>query len=402
MSELERRVGRALRGLPDAPAESRRRAEEAALAALPAPGRRRRPAPWAVVLAAGAAAVVACGAALAATDRLEVRIGSEPAGERPAARPAAVTDRVSVPAGADGAAVLAGGRMWLRTRSGLGVQGLAATAVELSPNARYAAVGLGRSLVAMAPDGRRAWSHPTPGPVVAAAWAPNPILIAYVVRRGAGYELRTIEGDGDGDRLVDSDVAAVRPSWRADAKALAYVDAAGRAHVVGGPSPAVAEPVRPPGGRVGTVAFAPAGERLALVTAGANPRIAIASGTRVSVFAPVAGSRARATAAAWASPDELVVAGVERGGAARGRVWTLPVLGSGAAKISGSAHGPAVAAVAPLGGRGGLALAVRTAGGLQVWETDRPSPGREGELVPERILLSVTAAAGSPATLSIR
>ncbi len=78
------------------------------------------------------------------------------------------------------------------------------------------------------PDGRRAWSHPTPGPVVAAAWAPNPIVIAYVVRRGGANELHVIEGDGDRDQLVDADVAPVRPSWRADTQALAYVGRDGR------------------------------------------------------------------------------------------------------------------------------------------------------------------------------
>ena len=47
----------------------------------------------------------------------------------------------------------------------MGIAGAAA----LSPHALFIAAGIGRSLVAMAPDGRRAWSHPAGGKVVAIA-----------------------------------------------------------------------------------------------------------------------------------------------------------------------------------------------------------------------------------------
>ena len=142
---------------------------------------------------------------------------------------------------------MAWGRLRLGTRAGVGVQRLAATTAELSPNALFAAAGLGDSLVAMAPDGRRAWSAPTPGEVAAIAWAPNPIAVAYVVRRGTRHELRVIEGDGDDDRLVDPDVRPVRPAWRADTHALAYVGADCAARVAAYPSLATADVLGPPG-----------------------------------------------------------------------------------------------------------------------------------------------------------
>ena len=156
---------RAPRGAP--PTRRARRPRRPPGAAGP-PARR-----WLLAAAAAVAAVVVAGAALAATDRLDVRLGAPPA---PTGRGGwdAARGVVQLPDGTQGMALVAGGRLWLGTREGLGVQGLAVSTAELSPNALYAAVGIGRSLVAIAPDGRRAWSHPTPGPVVAAAWAPNP------------------------------------------------------------------------------------------------------------------------------------------------------------------------------------------------------------------------------------
>ena len=45
--------------------------------------------------------------------------------------------------------------------------------------------------------------------------------------RGGDSQLRTIEGDGDHDRLLDRAVRPVVPSWRADSLAVAYVGAGG-------------------------------------------------------------------------------------------------------------------------------------------------------------------------------
>jgi hypothetical protein len=80
----------------------------------------------------------------------------------------------------------------------------------------------------MAPNGRTAWAHETRGEVEAITWAPDGLRIAYVVRLAHRFELRTIEGDGDHDRLLDARVRPVPPTWRPDSLALAYVGAGGR------------------------------------------------------------------------------------------------------------------------------------------------------------------------------
>ena len=83
----------------------------------------------------------------------------------------------------------------------------------------------------MAPDGRRAWSHPAGGKVVAIAWAPDGFRIAYVVHAGRRFVLHVIYGNGIHDTTIDRSVRAVRPSWRADSLAFAYVGGGGRAVV---------------------------------------------------------------------------------------------------------------------------------------------------------------------------
>ena len=57
------------------------------------------------------------------------------------------------------------------------------SAAALSPRALYVAAGIGHSLVAMAPNGDRAWSRSAGGTVTAVAWAPDGIRIAYVVQK---------------------------------------------------------------------------------------------------------------------------------------------------------------------------------------------------------------------------
>src|SRR5947208_1858917 len=61
-----------------------------------------------------------------------------------------------------------------------------------------------------------------------AAWSPDGLKIAYVVRTRRGAQLRLIEGDGDHDRLLDARVAPAKPAWRHDSLRIGYVRANGR------------------------------------------------------------------------------------------------------------------------------------------------------------------------------
>jgi hypothetical protein len=220
-SGLERRLSAALdrpRPTKDATAHAR----AAALATLPQPSRRSMT--W-VALVAAAAALGAVGvgaAALAATGKLHVDLGA------PTPRPAPVQTRLTLPPRTHGIAIVAGGKLWLATRGGLRIEGMPASTAELSPRALYAVVGLGSSLVAFAPRQRRAWTQRTPGPPLAAAWSPDGLKIAYIVRTRRGAQLRLIEGDGDHDRLLERHVGALRPTWFADSLRIVYARANGR------------------------------------------------------------------------------------------------------------------------------------------------------------------------------
>jgi hypothetical protein len=392
VDDLERRLRDLRHQLPDPPEESRRRVERAVLEALRARQRPARPR-WVVVAASLAIGACAAGAALAATDNLDVRIGPP---KEPAAAPA--PGPVRVPAGLDGVALVAGDRLWLGTRSGLGVQGLAVSAAELSPSALYAAVGIGGSLVAMAPDGREAWSHPTGGRVVAAAWAPNPIVVAYVVRRGERNELRVIEGNGRNDQLVDADVGRARPSWRADTHAIAYVGADGRPRVADYPGLASREVDAPPG-RVSAVAFAPDGERLALARAEGGLAVSVRGDEASGGWVPLGGRRTALAALAWGTSQELLVGGADPSDPSGARLWRVFAGAMGVGKPSAQAPAAGLAALAPLGDDRVVA-AVRTGRGVQVWEADLPSG--EAALAPTRVLLRVPAPTGAPVALSTR
>jgi hypothetical protein len=230
-SDTESRLGELFAQLPKPDAEVGDRALARALDALPlTASRRHRPAltirALVFVLAAVIALLAASAGALAAVGALHVSFGQSP--HRSPQRSASPASQLAVPHGARGVAVTVDGRLWLTTASGLRLQGLPVTAAALSPHARYVAVGLGKALVAMAPEGRRAWSHPTPGHVVAIGWAPNGLRIAYIVKTGGRFRLYAIEGNGDHNHLIDPTVRATTPTWRGDSLALAYVSGGGR------------------------------------------------------------------------------------------------------------------------------------------------------------------------------
>jgi hypothetical protein len=200
--------------------------------------------------------VIATGS-LAAAGALHVSFGAK-------AKPRAAAMQLTLPKGANGIAAIVDGRLMMVTKSGFRLQGLPVSSVALSPHALFVAAGIGSSLVAMAPGGRRAWSHPAGGKVVAIAWAPDGLRIAYVVHAGRHFVLHVIYGNGIHDLTIDRSVRAVRPSWRADSLAFAYVGGGGRAVVydLGHKSHRVAAAAVP----VTHVAFAPTGSTLAAAT----------------------------------------------------------------------------------------------------------------------------------------
>jgi len=261
-AELEQQLRAAFGRLPKPSREASARARSAALAAI-GPSGGRSSSVLVLVFVAVAFAVGAGAAALAATGNLRVDIGARQKPARP------VPTRLSVPPGSHGLALVAGGKLWLATRNGLRIEGMPVSAAELSPRALYAVVGLGSSLVALAPGNRRPWVHPTGGRVAAASWSPDGLKIAYVVARPGGYQLRIIEGDGSPDGLLVGHVGAVKPSWRPDALAVAYVDSRGRAAVY---DLATGKPrtfdTQKCVGRARAVAYAPLGRRLAVAGVG--------------------------------------------------------------------------------------------------------------------------------------
>jgi hypothetical protein len=272
-SELERRLEGMLAEAPEPDAGAGEEALHRALQTLHPSGTPHRGLRTAVLVFATALVllVIAAGS-LAAAGALHVSFGAKKKA------PPAVTQLV-LPKGANGITAIVGGRLSVAIKGGFRLQA-PATAAALSPHALYVAAGIGNSLVAMAPSGRKAWTHPTGGKVVAIAWAPDGLEIAYVVRSGGRLELHLIYGNGRRDATIDRSVRAIRPSWRADSLALAYVGAGGKAivydlshqrhRIFGNTAP------------VTHLAFAPSGKTLALAT----PDSALVEGKKV-VTGPV-------------------------------------------------------------------------------------------------------------------
>ena len=261
-SELERRLEGLLADAPEPEAGAGEEALHRALRALrPAAPARRGLRTAVLVFATAVVLLVIAAGSLAAAGALHVSFGAKAKPKRPPA-PA----HLSLPQGASGIAAIVDGRLSVVTKGGFRLQGLPVSAAALSPHALYVAAGIGTSLVAMKPDGHQAWSHPTGGSVVAIAWAPDGLRIAYVVRRGHRFALHLIWGNGKNDTTIERSVRAVRPSWRADSLAFAYVGAGGKAivydlahrsrSVVGGAAP------------VTHLAFSPVGKTLVVATPG--------------------------------------------------------------------------------------------------------------------------------------
>ena len=268
-TELERRLEGMLAEAPDPDAGAGEEALVRAISALrPAAGGRRGLRAAVVVFAAITVLLAIAAGSLAAAGALHVSFGAKK--QQP------VTTQLALPKGAHGIAALVDGRLSVLTRGGFRLQGLAATAAALSPHALYVAAGIGDSLVAMKPDGHQVWSHPAGGRVVAIAWAPDALRIAYVAQRGNRLALHVIWGTGTHDFTIDRSVRAVRPSWRADSLALAYVGAGGKAIVydLEHESRNILRTAAP----VTHLAFAPVGRTLLVAT----PDSAILAGQKVA------------------------------------------------------------------------------------------------------------------------
>jgi hypothetical protein len=308
-TDLEARLRRRL-SLPASSGDAEERGLRRALGALPAAERpRHRVRALTFALAATVAGMTIAAGALAAAGALHVSIG-----RTSKASPRATASTLVLPSGLNGIAAVIDGRLWLTTKGGTRIEGLPVASAELSPHALYVGAGIGHTLVVMAPNGRRAWAHATRGDVSAISWAPDGLLIAYVVHVGGGFQLRMIEGDGDHDRLIDPSVRAVRPSWRADALALAYVGAGGHAVVYD-----LAHRSRTVTGAadgVDVVAFAPKGKALAIAS---RHRVWLTTRARRPIF--VATEKAVLSSIAW-TQRALAVAVDPAGG--KGFVRLIP------------------------------------------------------------------------------
>jgi len=257
-SEVERRLEAMFSEAPEPDPGAGEEALHRALHALhPVAAPRRGLRTAVLAFAAAILLLVIAAGSLAAVGALHVSLGAKP-------KPRPVATQLVLPRGANGVAAIVDGRLSMVTRGGFRLQGLPVSTAALSPRALFVAAGIGNSLVAMAPDGRRAWSHPAGGKVVAIAWAPDGFRIAYIVHSGHRFVLHVIYGNGIHDTTIDRSVRAVTPSWRADSLAFAYVGRGGRAVVydIGHERHRVAVTAAP----VTHVAFAPTGTKLAVAT----------------------------------------------------------------------------------------------------------------------------------------
>jgi hypothetical protein len=258
-SDLERRLEAMLAEAPDPDPGAGEEALQRALHALqPAAAPHRGLRAGVLAFAAIVVLLVIAAGSLGAVGALHVSFGTK------AKKPSPPTMPLTLPQGADGILAIVDGRLSVVTKTGFRLQGLQASAATLSPHAVYVAAGLRNSLVAMAPDGRRPWSHPAGGRVVAISWAPDAIRIAYVVHVGHRFVLHVIWGTGVNDTVIDSSVRPVTPSWRRNSLAFAYVGAGGKAILYD--LEHRSRKVVPGSPRdVTQLAFAPSGRRLAVL-----------------------------------------------------------------------------------------------------------------------------------------
>jgi hypothetical protein len=299
----------------------------------------------AVIVALGAA-----GVAVAASGTVRKVVGLSagrtlgPVVHAPAHRP--------LPPGAAAFAIVAGGRALIATPHSF-VRTGPLTAFELSPNGIYAGVGERGRLLAIDPaNGRAVATHRVNGTVTAIAWAPIGIHIAYVVRHRGRSSLHLMDGNFTNDRVVAKDVTDVKPAWRWDSLAVAFVTRGGAVRVddlwrgtivpVSAPSGA---PTEPPD----QLSFAPHGNDLAVRVGGAAVWIADTS-SHHAFFVPIPGviGPIADAAIAWLPGNDLLETAdqfVQRVhvGHSNGSIVASSAAGSGVAGITVAPDGRTVA-----------------------------------------------------------
>ena len=131
-----------------------------------------------------------------------------------------------------------------------------------SPHGLYVTAWRGGELLAVEPGGRVRWSLARPGTISLARWAPvDGFRIAY----RSGTTLRVVDGDGTDDHALAT-ARAVAPAWRPDrAYVLAYVDGRERVRVVAADSGRELWRTAPVPG-VRELAWSPDGDRLLVAT----------------------------------------------------------------------------------------------------------------------------------------
>jgi hypothetical protein len=273
--ELEERLERVL-GELEPGADVTERARAAALEALPARSRPRRP--LMLLAAACAAAFVFGGVTLAATTGGLPIVGGE-SHHHHAVKPPPTGRRhpdIRLPRGAIAFSATGAGRAWLVTSSGARLHGKPLSALAVSPGAINLLEGSGHVVVAVAvADGHVAFTREVPGEPIAAAWAPAGIRIAYVVHTGEGNRLYDMYGNGRHAFLVAPRTDAGTPTWRWDSLAFAYVRPDGTVMVHSVISGATSALARRCGlGRPAGIAFAPFGGKLAIADRAGHVQIA--------------------------------------------------------------------------------------------------------------------------------
>ncbi len=355
-SELESRLERALAAIAPPSAESHDRARRAALDALGTiPPRGRRFALPLLAAAALTAVLVTAGVTLAASGTVTIPLVQKPA---PKPRPAAqVTHHPSpLPPGSAALAIEIGGRRWSATAHGVRSHPGTLSAMALSPGALYRLEAQGHRLRAVGQStGRVAFSRRVAGTVVAAAWSPLPIRIAYLERVGSSIRLHDMWGTGTHDRMTALPAAGVTPTWRWDSLAAAFVRANGRVATLDATTGAVATLPRACSiSRALAVAYSPS-----------NDLLAIAGNHRLAVVDPSGAAPPRCISHAWGEPS-LAWIGGRRLATGAGSKLMITTLSWGGASSQTTPFGTRVTALAaaPQGHR--LLMALDEPNGTEV------------------------------------